>query len=74
MRRSSRKASGTGPNSPPLAREVRCRPALLGYLTTQGRIPATSTLGQICFGVEVVSTGGSPARFAFTDFSITDAQ
>ena len=48
--------------------------AFLGYLTTQGRIPATSTLGQICFGVEVVSTGGSPARFDFTDFSVTDAQ
>jgi hypothetical protein len=48
--------------------------AFLDYLTNQGRVPATSTLGQICFGVEVVSTGGSPARFDFTDFSITDAQ
>jgi len=45
--------------------------AMLDYLVAQGRVPATSTLGQICFGVEVVSTGGQPARFDFTDFSVT---
>ncbi len=47
--------------------------AMLDWLTAQGRIPANSTLGQICFGVEVVSTDGQPATFNFTDFSITDS-
>jgi hypothetical protein len=35
-------------------------------------VPANSTLGQICFGVEVVSTDGKPATFRFTNFSVTD--
>ena len=47
--------------------------AMLDYLIAQGRLPATSTLGQIGYGVEVVSTNGSPTTFNFTDFSITDA-
>jgi hypothetical protein len=47
--------------------------AHLNDLITRGRVPATSTLGQICFGVEVVSTGGSPMTFNFTDFSLTDS-
>jgi hypothetical protein len=46
--------------------------ALLDHLLAQGRIPAGSTLGQICFGVEVVSTNGQPMTFNFTDFSLTD--
>ena len=46
--------------------------AFLDYLVENGRVPANSTLGQICFGVEVVSTGGKPATFQFTDFSVTD--
>jgi hypothetical protein len=46
---------------------------LLDHLLAQGRIPANSTLGQICFGVEVVSTDGQPGTFHFTDFSITDS-
>jgi hypothetical protein len=32
---------------------------------------SNSTLGQICFGVEIVSTNGADATFKFTDFSIT---
>jgi hypothetical protein len=48
--------------------------AHLNDLITRGRVPATSTLGQICFGVEVVSTGGVPMTFNFTDFSLTDTQ
>jgi hypothetical protein len=44
----------------------------LDYLIKNGRVPANSTLGQICFGVEIVSTGGKPATFRFTDFSVTD--
>jgi hypothetical protein len=46
--------------------------AFLDYLVAKGRVPADSTLGQICFGVEVVSTDGKPATFQVTDFSITD--
>lgn len=44
--------------------------AVLTWLSQQGRIPANSTLGQICYGVEVVSTNGQAATFKFTDFSI----
>ena len=45
---------------------------MLDYLLAQGRIPSNSTLGQICFGVEVVDTGGAPAEWHLTSFSITD--
>ncbi|HEX6351411.1 GH12 family glycosyl hydrolase domain-containing protein [Actinophytocola sp.] len=46
--------------------------AFLDYLVSNGRVPSNSTLGQICFGVEVVSTDGKPATFQFTDFSISN--
>ena len=46
--------------------------AMLDYLISHGRVPANSTLGQICYGVEVVSTNGAPGTFRFTDFSLTD--
>lgn len=45
--------------------------AMFKWLMAQGRIPTTSTVGQIDFGVEIVSTNGTNARFDFTDFSIT---
>jgi hypothetical protein len=45
---------------------------MLDYLIAQGRVPADSTLGQIGFGVEVVSTDGAPATFEFLDFSVAD--
>ena len=44
--------------------------SMLNWLIRKGRVPARSTLGQICFGVEIVSTGGKPATFRFTDFSV----
>jgi hypothetical protein len=44
---------------------------ILDWATAQGWFPADSTLGQIGYGVEIVSTGGSEATFWFTDFSIT---
>ena len=44
---------------------------LFKWTMTQGWLSTTSTLGQICFGVEIVSTAGADARFDFTDFSIT---
>lgn len=47
--------------------------AMLNYLVAQGRVAATATVDQICYGVEIVDTGGSPATWKFTDFSITDS-
>jgi hypothetical protein len=47
--------------------------AMIDYLVAHGRVPASSTLGQVCFGVEVVSTDGKPATFRFTDFSLTSS-
>jgi hypothetical protein len=37
----------------------------------QGWLPGNSTLGQIDWGVEIVSTNGTNAAFKCTDFSIT---
>jgi hypothetical protein len=45
--------------------------AFFDWVISQGWIPATSTLGQICYGAELVSTGGAPATFSFTGFSVT---
>jgi hypothetical protein len=47
--------------------------AMIDYLVAHGRVPASSTLGQVCFGVEVVSTDAKPATFRFTDFSLTSS-
>ena len=47
--------------------------AMIDYLMAQGRVAKNSTLGQIGFGVEIVSTDGKPATFQFTDFSITSS-
>jgi hypothetical protein len=41
------------------------------WTLSKGWLPENSTLGQICFGIEIVSTAGSDARFDVTDFSIT---
>jgi hypothetical protein len=38
---------------------------------SQGYLAANSTLGQIDYGVELVSTNSAPATFRFTDFSVT---
>jgi hypothetical protein len=46
--------------------------AMLDYLISHGRVPANSTLGQIDYGVEIVSTNGAPGTFRFTSFSLTD--
>ncbi len=46
--------------------------AMLDNLITHGRVPANSTLGQIDYGVEIVSTNGAPGTFHFTGFSLTD--
>ena len=43
----------------------------LNWLVARGRVPARSTLGQICFGFEIVSTGGNPAKFKVDNFSVS---
>lgn len=45
--------------------------AIFKWIISKGWIPSSSTVGQIDYGVEIVSTGGSNATFTFTDFSIT---
>jgi Glycosyl hydrolase family 12 len=41
------------------------------WIIGQGWIPSSSTLGQIDYGAELVSTNGAPATFSFTNFSIS---
>jgi Glycosyl hydrolase family 12 len=43
---------------------------IFDWIIAKGWIPASSTLGQICYGVELVSTNSAPATFNFTEFSI----
>lgn len=45
--------------------------AMFQWLMNRGWIPGSSTLGQIDYGVELVSTNSAPATFAFTAFSVT---
>jgi hypothetical protein len=59
------------PDSDMAAGTVNLR-AMLDHLISDGRVPANSTLGQIGYGVEVVSTNGAPGTFRFTNFSLTD--
>jgi len=44
---------------------------MLNWLVQKGRLPRDVTLGQICFGFEIVSTDGSPATFKVNDFSLS---
>jgi len=46
----------------------------LSYLTGHGFMRKGSTVGQVCFGYEVVSTGGSFHRFKIDQFSITSSR
>lgn len=41
------------------------------WVMAKGWIPANSTLGQVCYGAELVSTNNVPATFTFNDFSVT---
>ncbi|MDT0214366.1 hypothetical protein Q9R29_10750 [Rothia sp. ARF10] len=47
--------------------------AMLTYLVARGRVSASATVDQICYGAEIVDTGGSRATWNFTNFSITDS-
>jgi hypothetical protein len=41
------------------------------WIMAQGWIPASSTLGQVDYGAEIVSTNSVPATFSFSDFAVT---
>jgi len=45
--------------------------AFFDWVIAQGWMPANSTLGQVDYGAELVSTNGAPATFTFTNFSVT---
>jgi len=45
---------------------------LFDWVISQGWITDASTIGQIGYGVEIVSTDDSDARFDITDFSLTE--
>jgi hypothetical protein len=48
--------------------------SMLGWLASHGRVSSSSTLGQICYGFEIVSTGGNRATFKVDNFSVTTAK
>jgi hypothetical protein len=45
--------------------------SFFNHIVGKGWIPATSTLGAIDYGVELVSTNGADATFVVNDFSLT---
>lgn len=45
--------------------------SVFNWIIGKGWIPASSTLGQVDYGVELVSTDSAPETFAITDFSVT---
>ena len=45
--------------------------AMFDWAIGQGWMPASPTVNQICYGVEICSTANLPATFYFTDFSVT---
>jgi Glycosyl hydrolase family 12 len=44
--------------------------AFFQWIIGKGWIPGDSTLSQVCYGAELVSTNGVPATFAFSDYSV----
>jgi hypothetical protein len=45
--------------------------SFFNWIIAQGWMPASSTLGQVDYGAELVSTNSAPATFSFTNFSVT---
>jgi hypothetical protein len=43
---------------------------IMKWTNAKGWLPADSTLNQVCFGVEMVSTDDADATFRLTAFSI----
>ena len=54
----------------PLTRGTLGIKKMLDWLVARGRLESDVTLGQICFGFEIVSTDGAPATFKVNDFSL----
>ncbi len=46
---------------------------ILKWTIAQGWLAAGATLGQICYGVEIVYTAGRSATFTFTNFSLASS-
>jgi hypothetical protein len=44
---------------------------IFDWIMAKGWMPASSTLGQVDYGAELVSTNGAPATFTFTNFSVS---
>ncbi|MCW2933058.1 MAG: hypothetical protein JWM19_4020 [Actinomycetia bacterium] len=44
--------------------------AIFEHLMQLGWIAGNSTLHQVCFGAEIVSTGGTPQTFSYSNFSV----
>jgi hypothetical protein len=45
--------------------------SFFAHVVAKGWVPATSTVGAIDYGIELVSTNGADATFAVNDFSLT---
>ncbi|MDR3377119.1 MAG: hypothetical protein P4M10_00415 [Verrucomicrobiae bacterium] len=45
--------------------------AMLDWAINQGWMPSNPAINQICYGVEICSTGNQAATFCFTDFSVS---
>lgn len=43
---------------------------IFNWIIAQGWIPANSTLGQVDYGAEIVSTNNVPANFTFSNFAV----
>jgi hypothetical protein len=44
--------------------------AFFQYIIGKGWVPGDSTLSQVCYGVELVSTNSAPETFTFSDYSV----
>jgi hypothetical protein len=45
-----------------------------GYLVSHGYLPKGSTLGQVDFGYEIVSTNGTPQKFKIDRFKVMSSR
>ena len=61
------------PNKPLPAGTIALKKRLT-YLTSHGYLAKGSTVGQVDFGYEIVSTGGSSQRFKVDRFSISSSR
>jgi hypothetical protein len=55
----------------PVAHGTLALKKMLDWLVARGQLENDVTLGQICYGFEIVSTEGRPATFKVNDFSLS---